>query len=140
MARRPRIYLPGALYRYLHLNPVRAGVVEDPEKYPWSGHRNYLGKGEDDLVDWGRVLSQFSKKRFFWAKVYRQFVLEGMHLGQEDKYYQVKDQRYLGRTNSSRRWKGLGRAMSLTIGKCRWKTSYWKLFEGRVSARISCIL
>jgi len=24
------------LSRYVHLNPVRAGIVESPEKYPWS--------------------------------------------------------------------------------------------------------
>ena len=32
------------LTRYIHLNPVRAGIVEVPEKYPWTGHLSYLGK------------------------------------------------------------------------------------------------
>jgi hypothetical protein len=31
------------LIRYIHLNPVRAGLVADPVDYPWSGHRAYLG-------------------------------------------------------------------------------------------------
>jgi len=31
------------LTRYIHLNPVRAGIVTDPVRYPWSGHRAYLG-------------------------------------------------------------------------------------------------
>jgi len=31
------------LTRYIHLNPVRAGLVRDPADYPWSGHRAYLG-------------------------------------------------------------------------------------------------
>ncbi|MBI1920387.1 MAG: transposase [Geobacter sp.] len=31
------------LTRYIHLNPVRAGMVRSPEEYPWSGHRAYLG-------------------------------------------------------------------------------------------------
>jgi hypothetical protein len=30
------------LLRYIHLNPVRAGMVKSPEEYPWSGHRGYL--------------------------------------------------------------------------------------------------
>jgi REP element-mobilizing transposase RayT len=30
------------LPRYIHLNPVRAGMVKSPEEYPWSGHRGYL--------------------------------------------------------------------------------------------------
>jgi putative transposase len=31
------------LIRYVHLNPVRAGLVRDAADYPWSGHRTYLG-------------------------------------------------------------------------------------------------
>ena len=33
------------LIRYVHLNPVRAGLVRDAADYPWSGHRTYLGFG-----------------------------------------------------------------------------------------------
>lgn len=32
------------LIRYIHLNPVRAGLVSDPAAYPWSSHREYLGR------------------------------------------------------------------------------------------------
>jgi putative transposase len=39
------------LVRYIHLNPVRGGVVEDPGRYPWTGHLSYMGKGKVDLVD-----------------------------------------------------------------------------------------
>lgn len=31
------------LIRYIHLNPVRAGLVRDPLQYSWSSHRNYVG-------------------------------------------------------------------------------------------------
>lgn len=31
------------LLRYIHLNPVRAGLCVDPVDYPWSSHREYLG-------------------------------------------------------------------------------------------------
>lgn len=31
------------LVRYIHLNPVDAGLVADARDYPWSGHRVYLG-------------------------------------------------------------------------------------------------
>lgn len=31
------------LVRYVHLNPLRAGLVADPADYRWSGHRAYLG-------------------------------------------------------------------------------------------------
>ena len=29
--------------RYLHLNPIRAGLVAEPGDYAWSSHRQYLG-------------------------------------------------------------------------------------------------
>ncbi len=33
------------LYRYIELNPVRAGMVDDPSQYPWSSYQiNALGK------------------------------------------------------------------------------------------------
>jgi hypothetical protein len=38
------------LVRYVHLNPVRAGLVVHPEDYPYSGHRAYLG-GAPGYVD-----------------------------------------------------------------------------------------
>lgn len=30
------------LIRYIHLNPVRAGITSDPIQYPWSSHQAYL--------------------------------------------------------------------------------------------------
>jgi len=38
------------LVRYIHLNPVRAGLSADPEAYPWSSHRNYLGQRQQAWV------------------------------------------------------------------------------------------
>jgi len=34
-----------ALVRYIHRNPVRAGLAGDPGEYAWSSHRAYLGLG-----------------------------------------------------------------------------------------------
>lgn len=31
---------------YMHNNPVRAGIVHDPEDYPWSSVHNYLDDGK----------------------------------------------------------------------------------------------
>lgn len=36
-----------ACQRYIELNPVRAGMVQDPGEYPWSSYRaNALGHGD----------------------------------------------------------------------------------------------
>ena len=47
------------LVRYIHLNPVRAGMVETPEAYKWSSHNAYLG---DDPLVW--IISQYLLRRF----------------------------------------------------------------------------
>ena len=84
------------LVRYIHLNPVRAKIVKKPEDYVWTGHLSYLGRGGDDLIDDGFVLDQFSRNRSLARRRYRQFVWEGIPNGHQGKYYEVKDQRYLG--------------------------------------------
>jgi putative transposase len=51
-----------ALLRYIHLNPVRAGIVQTPDEYAWSSHRAYLGEVEMPWVttDFGlRLLGQY---------------------------------------------------------------------------------
>ena len=84
------------LVRYIHLNPVRARVVKRPEDYVWTGHLSYLGKREEDLIDQGFVLDQLGEDLSSAKRRYRRFVWEGMTGGHEEKYYQVKAQRYLG--------------------------------------------
>jgi putative transposase len=84
------------LVRYIHLNPVRAKIVKKPEEYLWTGHLSYLGRGGDDLIDEGFVLDQFSGDKSLARRRYRQFVWEGIPGGHQEKYYKVKDQRYLG--------------------------------------------
>jgi len=44
-------YYALACYRYIELNPVRAGMVASPEEYPWSSyHRNALAENNKLLV------------------------------------------------------------------------------------------
>ena len=40
-----------ALVRYIHMNPVRAGMVAQPGFWPWSSHRQYLQRKSSLLVD-----------------------------------------------------------------------------------------
>ncbi len=37
--------------RYIELNPVRAGLVERPESYPWSSARAHLNARDDHVVE-----------------------------------------------------------------------------------------
>jgi REP-associated tyrosine transposase len=49
------------LTRYIHLNPLRAGLVEDLnalDKYPWSGHSVLMGKLQNLLIPEMKEISQ----------------------------------------------------------------------------------
>lgn len=48
-----------ALVRYIHLNPVVAGMVTEPMAYPWSSHRDFLGRRTVDWLDTDFVLKMF---------------------------------------------------------------------------------
>lgn len=48
-----------ALVRYIHLNPVVAGMVAEPMAYRWSSHRDYLGRVTVPWVDAAFVLELF---------------------------------------------------------------------------------
>jgi putative transposase len=39
-----------ACHRYIELNPVRAGLVDDPAAYPWSSHAHYALERKNSLV------------------------------------------------------------------------------------------
>ncbi len=78
------------------INPVRAGIVKRPEDHEWTGHLSYLGREAQDLIDEGFILDQFAGNRALARRRYRQFVWEGVSSGHDERYYQVKDQCYLG--------------------------------------------
>jgi hypothetical protein len=79
------------LIRYIHLNPVRAGLVDDPRRYPHSGHRAYLEGDVTGLIDPGPGLALLGGRA-----AYRRFVLAGIGAGHEGRYYETDDQRFLG--------------------------------------------
>lgn len=39
-----------ACYRYIELNPVRAGMVSNPTEYPWSSHAGNTGRTSNKLL------------------------------------------------------------------------------------------
>ena len=51
------------LLTYIHLNPVSAGIVDDPAAYGWSGHQEILGRTRDPITDVDEVLMLFGKTR-----------------------------------------------------------------------------
>ena len=68
------------LSRYLHLNPVRAGMVKSPEEYAHSSYRSYigLGKKKEGIITRDRIWGMISGDRSRAAQKYRRYVEEGM--------------------------------------------------------------
>ena len=72
------------LVRYIHLNPLRAGIVksvEELEQYPWCGHGALTGRRKSDWQETDDVLKRFSEERRKGIRVYRKFIEEGKEQG-----------------------------------------------------------
>lgn len=61
------------LSRYIHLNPVKAKIAEQPDAYPWSSYSGYLGK-KDLVLDYDRIKQCLGMDN----SQYQQFVLSGI--------------------------------------------------------------
>lgn len=62
------------LTRYIHLNPVRAKMVKNPEEYKWTSFHGYMNKKRDGYIDKDRVSIYLGMK----SERYNEFVLEGI--------------------------------------------------------------
>jgi putative transposase len=63
------------LVRYIHKNPVKAGLVEKPGQYAWSSHKGYLSvAGKWDWLHKDFILSLLSPKKQDWLKLYKAFM------------------------------------------------------------------
>lgn len=55
--------------RYIHLNPVKANMVDEPIEYKWSSYNAYLDADSDRIVDDEKILSYFKdKSRLLYMK------------------------------------------------------------------------
>ena len=77
------------LIRYVHLNPVRANLVESPDQYPYCSHRAYLGIEPAGVVDVDPVLRRFGPHKKRAHERYATFMLAGAKNAEEDvrEYY-----------------------------------------------------
>jgi putative transposase len=94
------------LVRYIHLNPIRAKVVSDLERYLWTSHLSYLGKRKEDFVNLDFVLGQFGENKSLGRRKYLGFILEELGSGHQKNFYEVKDQRFLGEESFIKRIEG----------------------------------
>ena len=66
------------LVRYIHRNPVRAGIVEKPEQYRWYSHKGYLSSAKKwNWLHKKLILSMLAKRqRMQRIRKYRAFMAE----------------------------------------------------------------
>ncbi len=76
------------LSRYIHNNPVKAGIVKKPQEYLWSSFNIYTGRKKDycGLIDKGRILDGFSSNKIKAVKGYIEFMSK-----EEDKNIRIMD-------------------------------------------------
>lgn len=72
------------LVRYVHLNPLRAGIVTDVkglDRYPYTGHSAIMGKWDRPWQETGEVLGRFGSGRGASIRGYRGYVEAGISQG-----------------------------------------------------------
>ncbi|HAH32917.1 MAG TPA: transposase [Elusimicrobia bacterium] len=94
-----------SLLRYIHLNPVKAGIVSSPEKYEWSSHRGYLSGSDRIIGNPTGTLMFFSENPFSAKNAYMDF---------------------LGQTVPEKEWEMLDRERNGILGDLQFRQSLKK--------------
>ncbi|HWP92713.1 MAG TPA: helix-turn-helix domain-containing protein, partial [Thermodesulfobacteriota bacterium] len=69
------------LSAYIHLNPVRAGIVADVKEYEWSSYQSYIGKRSPvERLNTEFILGQLDGDMNKARRKYKRFVLENMDM------------------------------------------------------------
>ncbi len=68
---------------YLHLNPVRAEMVKQPEEYAYSSYRSYITTQPDEIVSHDLILRMLSEQKGQARRAYKSFVESSMDSKQE---------------------------------------------------------
>lgn len=75
------------LCKYIHMNPVRAGLVESPEEWPYSNYLEWIGQRESKLYSKEIIKDQIpnieryikyinSYHNYLWDEEFREMLLE----------------------------------------------------------------
>lgn len=75
------------LVRYIHLNPLRAGLVKNIQEldvYPYSGHGTLMGGFKNSWQETDEILKLFGSKPALARQSYQQFVEQGIEQGRRN--------------------------------------------------------
>jgi len=66
------------LVRYIHRNPLEAGIVDKLDSYEWSSHKGYISRAKKwDWLSKDYVLCMLTKEKRQQGRAYKQFVAKG---------------------------------------------------------------
>lgn len=86
------------LSRYIHLNPVRVGLVKTPQEYRWSSYGYYIGeKKEPPWLTTAWILGYWGGPGRRAYRKYREFVEEGLSKPLENPLRKVIASTFLGK-------------------------------------------
>ena len=68
---------------YIDLNPVRGGLVTQPQDYPWSSHGHYTGRHTDRLITPHALVWELGNTPFAREAAYAQLVQSGINALQQ---------------------------------------------------------
>lgn len=74
------------LVRYIHLNPLRAGLVENVDaldRYRFSGHGSIMGRIKSNWQSVNEVLALFDGKASAARRSYRDYLVKGIEMGRQ---------------------------------------------------------
>lgn len=82
-------YLPAAV-RYIHNNPVKANIVQEPAQFQWSSYNSYISNDNvrSDLIDRDFILKMFSDNE---EQAIKQFI-EFSRKQSDDQFIDVKEE------------------------------------------------
>lgn len=82
------------LSRYIHLNPVKAGLVKEAEKYHWSSYKNYISTNHFCWLSTDQILGYINSSNPRYH--YKLFVEDGVDAEIDNFYRKIKRLPILG--------------------------------------------
>ena len=96
------------LSRYVHLNPVKAGIVDKPERHVWSSYPSFVGEGKKyEWLEYSWILEQFGPDEKKAQREYKRFVDAGLKDEQSSLFNNVQGQVILGDETFIEKTRGL---------------------------------
>jgi len=79
------------LSAYIHLNPLRAGIVNQLEDYPWSSYLDYLNLRKSNIIDSSFVLNLIGHNNIESIKKYQEYVTKNQDMGNplKESYHHI---------------------------------------------------